>query len=150
MGKEFLEIRPRAEEILEFVPCFGVTPGVCQQARAQLAECGVAVSPRIGGIEPFERSCRLAQSVFVGGLAMLASFGASVWLSRRVTAAVEQGFSTGAAGLILVKLPVLIIVLWGLFDRFDVLGVVLGGCVMVSAVVIDAVRIGDKSMVGAT
>jgi hypothetical protein len=91
-----------------------------------------------------------AQSVLAGGLAMLASFGASVWLSRRVTAAVEQGFSTGASGLILVKLPVLVIVLWGLFDRFDVLGVVLGGCVMVSAVVIDAVRIGDKSMVGAT
>jgi hypothetical protein len=91
-----------------------------------------------------------AQSVLVGGLAMLASFGASVWLSRRVTAAVEQGFSTGASGLILVKLPVLVIVLWGLFERFDVLGVVLGGCVMVSAVVIDAVRIGDKSMVGAT
>jgi hypothetical protein len=91
-----------------------------------------------------------AQSVLAGGLAMLASFGASVWLSRRVTAAVEQGFSTGASGLILVKLPVLVIVLWGLFERFDVLGVVLGGCVMVSAVVIDAVRIGDKSMVGAT
>lgn len=90
-----------------------------------------------------------AQSVLVGGLAMLLSFGASVWLSRRVSAAVDQGFSSGASGLIMVKLPVLIIVLWGLFVRFDVLGVVLGGCVMVSAVVIDAIRIGDQSMLGA-
>jgi len=88
-------------------------------------------------------------AALAGGVAMLASFGASAFLARRLSAAVEQGFSSGASGLMMIKLPVLVIALWVLFERFDVLGVVVGGTVVVAAVIIDAVRHRDQALVGA-
>ena len=88
-------------------------------------------------------------SVLAGGVVMLASFGVSALMARRVSAAVEKGHTSGASGATMIKLPVLMLVIWALFERFDVLGVVVGGSVMVAAVVIDAIRDADQPLVGA-
>jgi hypothetical protein len=102
----------------------------------------VAVGSLIGGAD-------FGAAALAGGVAMLGSFGFSALIARRVSTAVENGFSAGAGGMVLIKVPVLMIVLWAMFERFDVFGVVAGGCVVVLAIIVDAVRCMDQPMAGA-
>ena len=79
-----------------------------------------------------------AQGVLMGGVVMLASFAMGGLTVRRVSQAAEAGMTGGAAGLTAIKLPVLILAIWMLLKHFDPIPVVVGGSVVMVAIVMQA------------
>ena len=91
-----------------------------------------------------------ALGVVAGGAVMLLSFVGGGWSLRRAGQAAAGGSARLAAGLVVLKLPVLGLALWMLFQRFDPIAVVAGGSVVmvsifVSAVVQVAVPVGEEA-----
>ena len=80
-----------------------------------------------------------ALGVLSGGLVMFLSFIGGGWAVHRVGQAAEQGFKRGAAGLVVLKLPLLCIAIWTLFQHFDPIAVVAGGSVVMLSIVLSAV-----------
>ena len=81
-----------------------------------------------------------AQGVLMGGVLMLASFAMGGLTVRRVSQAAEAGMTGGAAGLTAIKIPVLIVAIWMLLKHFDPIPVVVGGSVVMVAIVLQAAR----------
>lgn len=79
-----------------------------------------------------------AQGVLMGGVLMLTSFALGGLTVRRVSQAAEAGIKAGAAGLTVLKIPALIVAIWMLLKHFDPIPVVVGGCVVMVAVVMQA------------
>ena len=79
-----------------------------------------------------------AQGVLMGGVLMLASFAMGGLTVRRVSQAAEAGMTSGAAGLTAIKIPVLIVAIWMLLKHFDPIPVVVGGSVVMVAIVLQA------------
>jgi hypothetical protein len=76
-----------------------------------------------------------ALGVALGGATMLGSFEIGNRMVVRLGQQVAEGLSPKAAGLVLFKLPVVGAVLWLLLTRFDPYGIVLGGSVVVLAII---------------
>lgn len=79
-----------------------------------------------------------AQGVLMGGVVMLVSFALGGLTARRVGQAAEAGMKGGAAGLTVLKIPALILAIWMLLKHFDPISVVVGGSVVMVAVVMQA------------
>ena len=77
--------------------------------------------------------------VALGGATMLGSFEIGNRMVVRLGQQVQAGLSPKAAGLVLFKLPVVGAVLWLLLTRFDPYAIVLGGSVVVLAIIGTAV-----------
>lgn len=76
--------------------------------------------------------------VLMGGVVMVLSFLMGGRTVQRVSEAVEAGRTGGAAGVAMIKLPLLVLAVWMLLERFDPMAVALGGSVVVVAVVLVA------------
>ena len=76
-----------------------------------------------------------ALGVAFGGATMLGSFEIGNRMVVRLGQQVAEGLSPKAAGLVLFKLPVVGAVLWLLLTRFDPYAIVLGGSVVVLAII---------------
>ena len=91
-----------------------------------------------------------ALGVVAGGVVMLLSFVGGGWSLQRAGQAAAGGSARLAAGLVVLKLPILGLALWMLFQRFDPIAVVAGGSVVMvsifaSAVVQAAVPVGEEA-----
>ena len=80
-----------------------------------------------------------AIGVFAGGVVMLLSFVGGGWSLQRAGQAAAGGSARLAAGLVVLKLPILGMALWMLFQRFDPLAVVAGGSVVMVSIFVSAV-----------
>jgi hypothetical protein len=80
-----------------------------------------------------------AQGVLGGGVVMILSFFAGGFAVQRIGEAAAAGFTGGAAGVVVLKLPVLGLAIWALMTHFGPLAVVAGGCVVVTAIVFSGV-----------
>ncbi len=83
-------------------------------------------------------SANAALGVAGGGVVMLLSFIGGGWSLHRAGQAAAHGSTRMAAGLVLLKLPVLGLALWWLFQRFDPIAVVAGGSVVMVSIVLSA------------
>jgi hypothetical protein len=80
-----------------------------------------------------------AQGVLGGGVVMILSFFAGGFAAQRTGEAAAAGFTGGAVGLVVLKLPVLGLAVWALMTHFGPIAVVAGGCVVVMAAVFSGV-----------
>ena len=76
--------------------------------------------------------------VMMGGVVMLLSFMLGGRLVSKLSDAASAGVVGGGGGVAMVKLPVLVLAIWALVERFDPLAVVLGGSVVTIAIVLVA------------
>ena len=81
---------------------------------------------------------QVAVGVAGGGVVMLLSFIGGGWSLHRAGQAAAHGSTRMAAGLVLLKLPVLGMALWWLFQRFDPIAVVAGGSAVMVSIVLSA------------
>jgi hypothetical protein len=78
---------------------------------------------------------KTAAGVLGGGLLMLGSFLFGAWTVSKMG---QPGVSQGAAGLVVLKLPILGLALWALMQRFDAIAVVAGGSLLMVSIFISA------------
>jgi len=75
-----------------------------------------------------------AMGVLAAGLVMMGSFVLGGWTVARIGQMASAGVSAGAALIAVLKLPVLGLSLWVLFENFAPFPVVAGGSVVVASI----------------
>ncbi len=80
----------------------------------------------------------VAMGVLGGGVVMFLSFLGGGWSVHRLGQAASAGATGGAAALVILKLPILCIALWTLFNNFEPMAVVAGGSVVMISIVLAA------------